>query len=90
MQENGGGSPGRASKQQASVSLSTNAPATGTVVKMGRREGWARFLAYEVRNLPDDCSSGSSVPASRALLFQTSAATPNHNNSWACTLCPSL
>jgi hypothetical protein len=45
-QENGAG--GRASKEQANVSLSTNAPATGTVVKMGRREGWARFLAYEV------------------------------------------
>jgi hypothetical protein len=47
-QDNGPGE--RGGRDQAAVTLSTNAPATGTVVKMGRREGWARFLAYEVRN----------------------------------------
>lgn len=34
-------------KEQTAATLSSAAPAVGTVVKMGRREGWARFLAYE-------------------------------------------
>lgn len=48
MQSQENGPVERASKDQAAITLSINAPATGTVVKMGRREGWARFLAYEV------------------------------------------
>ena len=49
MQSQENGAPNvRASREQAAGSLSTVGPATGTVVKMGRREGWARFLAYEV------------------------------------------
>ena len=38
-------------KEQTAATLSMAGPAAGTVVKMGRREGWARFLAYEVGSL---------------------------------------
>jgi len=41
--------PVKAAKEQVAGSISTTAPAAGTLVKLGRREGWARFLAYEVR-----------------------------------------
>ena len=38
-------------------------PTSGTAVKMGRREAWARFLAYEARTIP-------SFPLSKTLVLQ--------------------
>lgn len=35
-------------RQQVAGTLSSAAPATTHIVKMSRREGWAKFIAYEV------------------------------------------
>ena len=38
---------------KSSAAASPQPVKEGAVVRMGRREGWARFLAYEARTLPD-------------------------------------
>ena len=39
------------SRQQANGGLGSNLPAATNVVKLGRKEGWAKFIAYEVGRL---------------------------------------
>ena len=39
------------SRQQTNGGLGSNLPAATNVVKLGRKEGWAKFIAYEVGRL---------------------------------------